>query len=190
MGVAPHADDPDNEYPRICRALPTATQHARMAHEPFAWRLDINKAMASLEAPLFWQQESGERHPVRIHNDMIIGRKDIAFSYHLAVVVDDAIQGVSHVIRGLDLQESTAIQRLLQQLLDLPPLRYIHHPLLLNCSGERLAKRNQSTTLQSLREMGVDAGRLRQFLLEQSRPCWPFEPDDKTHILRKLGIAA
>lgn len=190
IGIAPHADDPASEYPGICRHLGDHEREHRMTNEAFAWRLDIGKAMTTLSGPLCWSEENGRHHAVQLSHDMVIGRKDIGFSYHLAVVVDDAIQGVTHVVRGLDLVESTAIQRLLQALLDLPPLRYSHHQLLVGPDGERLAKRNGSTTLKSLREMGVDAAKLRTFLMQQGQPRWPFAAGADAEIRHTLGITS
>jgi len=96
-------------------------------------------------------------------------------------------RGITHVIRGIDLEPSTAIHRLLQHLLDLPTPRYIHHPLLLGPDGHRLAKRNRATTLHSLREMGVDAQTLGEFLFSRPAPEWPFAEQDDQAILRALG---
>ena len=86
---------------------------------------------------------------------MVLARKDVGVAYHLAVVVDDALQGVTHVIRGEDLKEATHIQRLLQALLDLPTPLYRHHGLLLGPDGKRLAKRDKAETLRVLRLRGV-----------------------------------
>ncbi len=90
------------------------------------------------------------------HGDVILARKDAPASYHLAVTVDDAAQGVTHIIRGVDLFAATHVHRLLQALLDLPTPIYHHHPLLTGPDGERLAKRRGSPTLAALRESGVD----------------------------------
>jgi glutamyl-Q tRNA(Asp) synthetase len=86
--------------------------------------------------------------------DVVIARKEFPASYHLASVCDDALQGVTHVIRGDDLTEAPHLHVLLQKLLDLPTPKYIHHHLILDDQGKRLAKRNQSATLQALREAG------------------------------------
>lgn len=187
MGGAPHREDVASHYPGTCRHLPPAIQEQRMLSEPtFAWRLDINRAICMVGEPV-WLDEHGNHHPGITAHDVVIGRKDIGFSYHLAVVVDDALQGVTHVIRGEDLQESTAIHRLLQQLLGYPSPRYMHHPLLKNSSGERLAKRIGSTTLRSLRNMGVCPQRLRHYLLEACDHLWPFNEGDDAAIIARLG---
>ncbi len=187
MASAPHADDAPTEYPGTCRNLPANEQQRRMQQEPFAWRLNMEKATAMVGNELTWRDDRSRIHAVHLDHDIIIGRKDIAFSYHLAVVVDDALQGITHIIRGRDLASSTGIHRLLQQLLGLPEPVYIHHALLLKPDGERLAKRNQATTLNSLRRMGVDAHKLGDFLLGMATPVWPVAPAETGDIVRMLG---
>jgi glutamyl-Q tRNA(Asp) synthetase len=86
---------------------------------------------------------------------MVVGRKDIGAGYVIASVIDDARQGISHVIRGVDLAELTSMQRVLQALLNLPTPIYRHHALVLDATGRRLAKRDGSTSLASLREAGM-----------------------------------
>ena len=93
--------------------------------------------------------------------DVVLARKDVGVAYHLAVVVDDALQGVTHVIRGEDLAEATHVQRLLQALLDLPTPVYRHHRLLVGPDGKRFAKRDGAQTLRELRASGVTAESLR-----------------------------
>jgi len=187
MASAPHAADVPSTYPGLCRKLHADEQERRMQHEPYAWRLNVAKALDCIGQPLTWREESGQTHAVNISHDVIIGRKDIGFSYHLAVVVDDAIQAVTHIIRGRDLASSTGIHRLLQQLLGLPEPVYIHHALLLKPDGERLAKRNHACTLSGLRQMGVEAQQLRDFLLGMTMPVWPFEAEGTGAILCALG---
>ena len=101
----------------------------------------------------------------RAHGDVILARKDAPASYHLAVTLDDAAQGITHVVRGKDLFEATHVHRLLQALLDLPTPEYRHHALLTGPDGQRLAKRHGAPTLESLRLAGEDgralADRLR-----------------------------
>ena len=92
---------------------------------------------------------------------MVMGRKDIGAGYVIATVIDDAAQGVTHVIRGNDLIEVTSVQRVLQALLDLPTPVYRHHPLLLGPDGKRFAKRDGAVTLAEIRESGVSAVALR-----------------------------
>ena len=91
-------------------------------------------------------------------------RKDIGTSYHLAVVTDDAGQGITDIVRGEDLFDATHLHRVLQALLDFPSPRYHHHPLLTDTHGQRLAKRNKSITLKSLRETGITAVALKKEL--------------------------
>ena len=171
IGLAPHADEHNTPYPGTCRELAPDYARVRMQQQSFAWRLHIHHASMQVDAALSWLDEHGMATPVNLHQmqDIVIGRKDIAYSYHLAVVVDDADQGITHVIRGEDLRSSTPVHRLLQALLQLPSPIYIHHKLLHDPSGQRLAKRNQSTTLQSLRQSGIEPEYLRQHLREQAR---------------------
>jgi glutamyl-Q tRNA(Asp) synthetase len=99
-----------------------------------------------------------------IHGDVILARKDAPASYHLAVTVDDAAQGVSHVVRGRDLFSATHVHRLLQALLDLPTPIYRHHALIGNAEGKRLAKRDRAPTLADLRDAGHDGPALAEAL--------------------------
>lgn len=99
-----------------------------------------------------------------LQEDIIVARKDIGTSYHLSVVVDDAFQNITHVVRGADLFNSTPIQRLLQELLELPQPLYHHHRLILDENGKRLAKREASTALSILRESGVKPIELKRSL--------------------------
>ena len=93
---------------------------------------------------------------------MVIARKDVPTSYHLAVTVDDALQGVTLVTRGLDLMPATHVHRLLQALLDLPEPRYHHHRLIADDAGRRLATRNEATALRTLRARGASPGDIRK----------------------------
>ncbi len=138
---------------------------------PFAWRLSLTRAEAVLGgfAGLQFEAEddgsatNSRTTPVELsgEGDVVLARKDVGVAYHLAVVVDDALQGVSHVIRGEDLLSATHIQVLLQKLLGLPTPIYRHHKLLLDADGERLAKRNGASSLRDLRAAGVDAAEVR-----------------------------
>ena len=189
MGIAPHAEDMADPYPGICREIDKHQRHERKQHERFAWRLDCAKAMALVDDSLTWSDEHGRDHSVTISalGDMVVGRKDIGISYHLAVVVDDAHQDITHIIRGEDLLSSTPIHRLLQALLNLPSPTYIHHPLLVDGEGNRLAKRNNATTLKTLREAGISATSLLNFLMNNNAGLWPFEPDNIDEIREQLG---
>ncbi|MDX8405002.1 MAG: tRNA glutamyl-Q(34) synthetase GluQRS [Mariprofundus sp.] len=187
MAGAPHRDEIIPPYPGICRELSATEQQQRMQQQPFAWRLNVGKAMRIIDKAPTWHDNDGRIYSSPLTHDVVIGRKDIGFSYHLAVVMDDAAQGVTHIIRGMDLQPSTVIHRLLQLLMDLPEPTYIHHPLLTTPAGERLAKRIDSTTLRSLREMGVCPDRLRNYLLNECKHVWPFIPSDEAAIVARLG---
>lgn len=154
-------DDPDGAplYPGKARSLTDEQRTRRRASEQFALRLDMATALARAGRNLKWteENESGSRaidaQPDR-WGDVILGRKETPASYHLSVVLDDALQGVTHVVRGMDLYEATAIHRLLQELLGLPAPVYRHHRLVLDNEGKKLAKRTNSTTLRNLRMAG------------------------------------
>ncbi len=167
-GVAPHADDaPDPQAFAGGPLLPDEEAENLAAGQPFAWRLSLAAASARLGGfeNLTWVEETADpgvktAQPARL-GDMVLGRKDIGAGYVIASVVDDALQGVTHVIRGEDLIETTSIQRLLQALLGLPTPIYRHHRLLLGPDGKRYAKRNLSVALRALRDSGVSADGLR-----------------------------
>lgn len=141
------------------RLEPTEERERLERGEPFAWRLDAAAALARAGAELVFEDADQGRTAVNpaIVGDIILARKDSAFAYHLASVVDDAAQGVTDVIRGEDLREAAHAHRLLQAALSLPPVRYHHHRLILGPDGRRLAKRDQSQTLGALRAAGVTA---------------------------------
>ena len=152
--------------------LPADEEATRVAAgEPYAWRLSLDAAAEALGgfADLSFLEEgdgpAGERGVVQARpeagGDVLLTRKDIGVAYHLAVVVDDALQGVTHVVRGQDLFEATHVQRLLQALLALPTPIYRHHRLLANAEGRRLSKRDGAETLRSLREAGMTPAGLR-----------------------------
>jgi glutamyl-Q tRNA(Asp) synthetase len=146
-------------YPGTCRTLDAAVRSARMAREPHAWRIDMTKSIAAAGqgSELVWHDELAgmvAADPLA-HGDVVLARKDAPASYHLAVTVDDAAQGVTLIVRGRDLFAATHVHRLLQQLLALPVPVYRHHPLLTDMGGQRLAKRNNAPTLASLRAGGV-----------------------------------
>jgi glutamyl-Q tRNA(Asp) synthetase len=161
-------------YPGTCRG------RAMAACGPGdAIRLDLDRALAFLEGQALTWRETGPGHAGthtldpeamrRQIGDVVLGRKDIgAAAYHLSVVVDDAGQGVTHVVRGEDLLESTPIHRLLQALLELPVPVWHHHPLVRDASGKRLAKRDDARAIRAYREAGHtpdDVRRLAQTLM-------------------------
>ena len=165
---APHGPE-GALYPGTCRGLPE--DEARLANAPHSWRLDMEKALAILPETLSWHDAFAgtvAANP-RAHGDVILARKDAPASYHLAVTVDDAAQGITHVVRGKDLFSATHVHRLLQALLGLPTPEYRHHDLLLGPDGTRLAKRHGAPSLEAMRLAGEDgralADRLRAGLL-------------------------
>lgn len=170
----PWPRDPDGTplYPKTCRALSNADAGLRIAQgAPATWRLTMNQALAAVgKDPLTFQRfEAGDRvsetgtDPAR-WGDAVLARKEIPTSYHLSVVVDDALQGVTHVVRGRDLEASTDLHVLLQRLLGLPPPRYHHHALILDERGRKLSKSLGSEPLGHLRERGVSPAGIRQQL--------------------------
>jgi glutamyl-Q tRNA(Asp) synthetase len=155
---APHAAAPDGSllYPGTCKAVEPAKRNNRIAAGlPYALRLDNDRAR-HLTGALTWTDQSQSRRTAASDRfgDVVIARKDVATSYHLAVVVDDAAQGVTHVTRGEDLREATHVHRLLYALLEEPPPAWRHHPLCLDDRGRRLSKRRGSETIRALRERG------------------------------------
>lgn len=146
---APHGAEP--RYPGTCRALPADATPDR----PYAWRIDMAAALART-GPLDWQDEVAGRVALVDPGDVVLARKDAPASYHLAVTVDDAAQGVTDVVRGRDLFDATHVHRVLQALLDLPTPAYHHHPLLTDADGRRLAKRTGAPALEALRLAGLD----------------------------------
>jgi glutamyl-Q tRNA(Asp) synthetase len=161
-GEAPHGPD-GPLYPGTCRHLSAAEAVRRQATgEPFALRLDMGKAVAAAGA-LCWRDVAAGEIPAQpeLFGDIVLARKDVPTSYHLAVTVDDALQGITLVTRGADLFAATHVHRLLQALLGLPVPRWHHHRLLTDASGRRLAKRDRAATLRSLREAGYDAAAVR-----------------------------
>jgi glutamyl-Q tRNA(Asp) synthetase len=152
-GRAPHGPSGEAAYPGTCRHLDRGEADYRVArNEPCAWRLDVTRAQ-QLTGPLMWYdvRAGWVTAEPQLVGDVVLGRKDVPTSYHLAVTVDDAGQSVSLVTRGEDLFHATHIHRLLQALLGLPVPDYYHHNLVADSSGQRLAKRNRAMTLRHLR---------------------------------------
>jgi glutamyl-Q tRNA(Asp) synthetase len=153
-------------YPGTCRALSHGERADRMATAAhYALRLDTAKA-ARLAGPLTWiDLDRGLQNAApALLGDVVLARKDIATSYHLAVTVDDAAQGITVVTRGEDLFASTHIHRLLQALLSLPVPVWRHHRLICDAAGRRLAKRDDAQSLRSLRDQGLTPAAIRQSL--------------------------
>jgi len=172
------AVDPEGAplYPGLHKGLGASEIEARIAKgERFALRLDLARAMEAAERrlggrPLTFSEldETGTPHVVAAHperwGDTVLLRKDVPASYHLAVVVDDAVQGVTHVVRGRDLYAATDLQRLLQVLLGLPEPVYHHHRLVTYGEGRKLSKSASDTALAFLRKAGVPAEDIRRQL--------------------------
>lgn len=159
-------------YPGTCRKL-TQTQRAERLTSgmPHAIRLDVTKAAERAGALTFLEQGrgvNGETGTIRVRpqlfGDIVLARKDLPASYHLAVVVDDAHQGVTLVTRGEDLLPASHVQRLLQVLLDLPEPHYEHHRLILDDAGKKFSKRDKSIALRALREDGWTPEKIRSTL--------------------------
>lgn len=149
--------DPEGgpRYSRDEGLSPEEAKAREQRGEPYALRLHMQEALSRIPSPLFWNESSEpiEAEPAR-WGDVVLGRKETPASYHLAVVLDDALQGVTHIVRGKDLYEATAVHRVLQELLGLPAPHYKHHRLLLDEHGKKLSKRDKSTTLRGLRASG------------------------------------
>ncbi len=170
----PWPRDPDGApiYPGSAKSLSAADRARRMAAgEPYALRLDMAAAIARAGA-IAWQETGqgphGENGTIpadpAVWGDVVLARKETPTSYHLAVVVDDAIQGVTHVVRGQDLFRATGVHRLLQVLLGLPALVYHHHRLVLEADGHKLAKSTQATGLRELRAQGLKPSDIRRLI--------------------------
>ncbi len=168
--------DPDGAplYPGLHKAL-TATERSTLAgegREP-ALRLDMEAALRLVGSDLAWEERGGGpggetgRLAVRAAawGDVIVARRDVAASYHLAVVVDDAAQDITHVVRGRDLFHATSVHRVLQALLGFDPPTYLHHRLLLGPDGQKLSKSQGAPRLGALRERGVRPSAVRRALL-------------------------
>jgi glutamyl-Q tRNA(Asp) synthetase len=143
-------------YPGTCRHLSLADQNDRIAQrQPYATRLNVNLALHEAPALEFFEESMGwvTADPAKF-GDIVLARRDTPASYHLCVVKDDALQGITLITRGVDLLEATHVQVLLQYLLGLPTPVYAHHALLTDATGRRLAKRDHALTIRALREAG------------------------------------
>ena len=185
IGRAAWPRDPDGAlvYPGLYRNISEDQRQELMWRGgSYAWRLDMQRAcdlaaQKTSEAIAYTEMASGQpqRHTLdpRAYGDVIVARKDVPTSYHIAVVVDDAAQKVTQVTRGQDLQPTTAIHRLLQILLDLPEPDYFHHPLIRDVTGRRLSKQAGDLGFRDLRQQGMS----RQDVLALLPPIsWPTAP--------------
>lgn len=171
--------DPDGAplYPGPCRVLPGAESARRIAAgEAHAWRLDAAAAWEVVQGPCaFTAFEPGGREQARAAQparwgDAVLARKDVPTSYHLCVVLDDSVQGVTHVVRGRDLEAATDLHVGLQRLLGLPTPRYHHHALIRDEIGDKLSKSAGSESLADLRGRGVGPEEVRRMLGFGQRP--------------------
>jgi glutamyl-Q tRNA(Asp) synthetase len=176
--AGPWPRDPDGAplYPGDAKAMPAAERAERIARgEPHVLRLDLSAALARLRAEadrLSWQERGegpvGETGLVsarpELWGDVVLARKDVPASYHLAVVIDDAAQGITEVVRGRDLFAATSIHRVLQALLGLPAPVYRHHRLILDADGHKLSKSTRATGLRELRAEGATPADIRRLI--------------------------
>jgi glutamyl-Q tRNA(Asp) synthetase len=164
--------DPDGAplYPGNAKHLDAGARTRRIAAgDPYALRLDMNAAVRRA-GPVTWVEigaDPKEEHETLMAKpeawgDVVLARKDTPTSYHLSVVVDDALQGVTHVVRGQDLFQATGVHRLLQELLALPAPMYHHHRLILDGEGRKLSKSNDATALRELRAQGATVATVRR----------------------------
>jgi glutamyl-Q tRNA(Asp) synthetase len=164
--------DPEGQplYPGTCRHRTEKERALRLERgDPAAWRIDMMRVLAELRQPLTFSEESSgapvsETARPEAWGDVVLVRKDIGTSYHIAVVIDDARQGVTDVVRGRDLFHATSIHRVLQHLFALPVPRYFHHTLVSDEAGRKLSKSLDSRSLNDLRQEGVSASDIRQAL--------------------------
>lgn len=174
-GNAPQGPD-GPLYPGTCRNRDAGEREQRMAAgESYALRLDVAKAAGFVEGDLEWADRGRGVFQAQpgVFGDVVLARKDTPASYHLAVVVDDALQGITLVTRGEDLLEATHLHRLLQALLGLPVPEWHHHRLITDESGKRLAKRDDARSLRSLRAAGWTPERVRDTMFQTAHSKQP-----------------
>jgi glutamyl-Q tRNA(Asp) synthetase len=171
---APWPRDPDGTplYPGAAKSLSVEQRRQSIAQGlPYALRLDMQAALAR-STPLAWREEGagpgGEQGAVKAvpqaWGDVILARKETPTSYHLSVVIDDALQGITDVVRGRDLFWSTSVHLLLQHLLGIPQPTYRHHRLIEDAAGHKLSKSTQATALRELRRQGVTPADVRRLV--------------------------
>lgn len=172
LGAWPRDPDGAPLYPGTARGLTPAERAARLASgAPYALRLDMEAALTRA-GPLAWAETgagpAGETGIVaaapQAWGDVVLARKETPTSYHLSVVMDDALQGITHVVRGQDLFWATSVHRLLQTLLGLPAPTYHHHRLILDSEGRKLAKSTRATALRELRAQGATPPDIRRMI--------------------------
>lgn len=158
---APHGPE-GAVYPGNCREMAADVAAGRIsASESHAWRLDMARAVELCGSVHWHDRDAGmvAADPLPF-GDIVLARRDGAFAYHLASTIDDAAMGIGHVVRGADLFAATHVHRLLQALLGLPTPAYVHHRLIADAGGKRLAKRHDAASIASLREAGADPAQL------------------------------
>ncbi|BCH22677.1 tRNA glutamyl-Q(34) synthetase GluQRS [Mesorhizobium sp. L-8-3] len=169
----PHDPDGAPLYPGVDKQLSRRERRRRIDRgDAFAWRLDMEAALGEVAHPLFWREarDEGLAATERIDaspedwGDVVIARKDVPTSYHLSVVADDALQGVTHVVRGRDLYFATGIQRVLQELFGLEAPVYFHHGLVHGPDGRKLSKSLRDSGIRVLRESGATAAEVRRMI--------------------------
>lgn len=157
-GRAPHATL-GYQYEGKCKTLPPDLVSQYLAEgRAHAWRLDMQRAQDLIACPTWHDSHRGMQVAIPSDwGDVVLARKEFPASYHLCVVVDDAAQAITHITRGKDLFEATHIHRTLQALLQLPTPEYVHHGLLRDAQGKRLAKRDGARSIATMREVGMSA---------------------------------
>ena len=169
---APWPRDPDGAplYPGDARSLSAAERRRRMeVGEPYALRLDMAAALARTGALTWIETDCGGKTTSvaaspQMWGDVVLARKETPTSYHLSVVIDDAEQGVTHVVRGQDLLAATSVHRVLQALFALAAPIYHHHRLILDAHGQKLSKSTRATALRALRETGASSADIRRMV--------------------------
>lgn len=168
-------EDEDADWPRDpdgAPLYPGGPDEEGDSDSSYLLRLDMRKAVARVGTSLTWDEEGagprGETGEVSADpaawGDIVIARRDTPTSYNISVVIDDALQGVTHVVRGRDLFYATSIHVLLQELLGLSRPVYFHHDLVLGPDGMKLSKSNRDTSLRALRAAGATAGDIRKMV--------------------------
>ncbi|MFK5980752.1 MAG: tRNA glutamyl-Q(34) synthetase GluQRS [Rhizobiaceae bacterium] len=160
--------DPDGtpHYPTHDKNMSEKQRAERLgSRPPNSFRLDMSKALKTLTGKLHWQEKDTviEADP-QAWGDVVLARGDVPTSYHLACVLDDAAQNITHIVRGTDLYFATAIHRLLQELLNLEEPHYHHHSLILDEDGQKLSKSRKDTSLSDLRELGKSPNDIKKLI--------------------------